>query len=336
MSRALVIALALVAACAPYYRDDELRGRRALDRKEIDAAVARARLAADARQPAEAARILRAMIDGHPFVDASQYVAWAKYAAASGQTAAARAVLRARIAQLGGGADSVALRRWIVASYVDDRWIARAIVETGIDDAKLAAELAGYPELEAALQPLVDAWRAADPARARSLLVAWLDGYGEPDHPGLAALVEDTKQRLERDAHDGARGAELEVVLARARTLVETDPRTALMIYAEAHRHVSAQRLASHRDGIARALRSIKDPADADPVAAQLVADGDRAAAAGELGDALARYRRAVLHAPWWPEARRRLARVLDATGATEPARAQVKAADDAAAALAP
>jgi hypothetical protein len=314
-----ILVFLVFVACAPYYRDLENRGR--VDPKALSSAQDKASRAASRGDQAEAARIMRAYLAKVP--DSSDYVytAWADYAAAANQRDRARAVIRWRLNQT----SSIVLRAWLVKSYMADGWLARALEETGIDlktfnalsgdDRYVETLLSAFPEIKTALAPLLEAYALRykkQPEQMHALLLRWHDSYGKADNRFVGELVSVIGMYL----NDSSYYKRFIEIVARADQLVDTEPRQALMLYSEAYRHA-----VSVPDGpVKKALASVQDMAEADPVAAQWVIDGDRAVADGELAKGLALYRRALLRAPWWRDIAKRASHVLDAMGAADAA----------------
>jgi tetratricopeptide (TPR) repeat protein len=311
--RALVCIV--LVACAPYYRDLENRGR--VDPKLATDSESKASHAAAEGRYAEAAQIMRDLLDAIPDSSDSTYVRWAEYATGAGQRVQARAVIRWRL----GSSDSTQLRTWLVKTYVDDGWISRAIAEAGLTPENVMARLGSFPELEAALQPLprlvVDSDNGADVRAIQRDFIKWTDDYGGSDHAVIASMTWHVRTYIA----NGDYGKQVDEMFERAGALSATEPLRALMLCSEATRHASPQQVATHWEACVRVARGFKDLADADPVAAQLVADGDAATNAGDLARGLRFYRRAALRVPWSADVRRRVAHVLEAMGATESAK---------------
>jgi hypothetical protein len=314
-----VLVLFALVACAPYYRDLETRGR--VDPKALSVAEGKASRAASSGNHAEAARIMRAHLDEIPDSSDYTYTTWADYAMAAGDRARARAVIRWRLSKTG----SIVLRGWLVRTYVADGWLARALEETGIDlkafnalsgdDGYVESLLGAFPELKSALAPLLEAYALRyknQPEQMHALMLRWHDSYGKADSRFIGEVVSVVGMYLK----DSGYFKRVVDIVARGDQLVDTEPHKALMLYSEAARNGVTVPDAS----LKKALAAVTDMSEADPVAAQMVVDGDRAVSDGELAKGLSLYRRALLRAPWWRDVAKRAAHVLDAMGAAEAA----------------
>jgi hypothetical protein len=310
--RAVIALAALVAACEPWYRDQENLGRRITDTRAQarQVAAARAELAAG-HSGAAAARVGR-VVEINPLADADVYALDVRAAGGGAGADRARAYGRWRLqlydAEVSAGrltperweATTRDLRTALVASYVADDRTADAL-----DVASTAADFAAIPayaELEAAVNQ--DSWTGFE---------RWSRAYGVPDHRylqyGRAKLLE-RRPDPPRDAATLADEALAGGHLVRA-----------LLYYAEAFRTLPDRVLVHHVAGLARAAAAVKEPARANPEAYRLALRGDAELRAGHVGRAIHAYRRAVAEAPWWATAHHNLAQLLAGTGHADGAR---------------
>jgi hypothetical protein len=304
----LALALALVlAACQPWYRDDQLAGRRARDPRAVAALLQRASEANAAGDPARAAAIVRDALERNPLADLGVYLTYAQYLHAAGEPERARAALRFRIGAADGEPVDV-LWSAIVDSYLASDLTADALDIGGYDG--LASATAAHPALAAIFQELLLADSATDPAAATRHLRRFLDAYGAPDHPFVSATVMAVREKLATGRPD------LVAVLDRADAAVAAgDHATARLLYAEAYRMLPPGMLASHAEGFVAAAAAATDPASADPLAHAAAVEGDEALRAGRVGAAIHAYRRAVALAPWWRAAHENLRLLYEAAG---------------------
>lgn len=316
MTRRHAALLCLLASCAPWYRDGEIAGRRATDRKRAHAlVVGEARAESKKGNHARAAALVRRAVDEVPDLGADVYMLLATEQQVASDIAGVRATAR-RGMQL--YPSDTRFRSLLVADKVADDLTSEAIDVAGANtlDAALTE-----PSLLPHLDALAQARKAAHADTAAADLAMWLSHYGVPDHPVLRAVRDEIAARV----WDAARSTPSLAALAQAADQADAElaagrlPR-ALALYSDVYRLLPEQVLAAHMTGFAKAAQQATDPESLDSGAYALAVAGDRDAAEGLVGLAIRSYRKAVARAPWWLDARRNLAALYDAAGRTKEA----------------
>ena len=312
-ARPIVVALLLAAACQPWYRDPENRARRAHDDARADRELAEARAARAGGDPARAAALLRDLVERSPEAGAGTWILLGEVEADAGHAVLGRAYVRWRLRHLAGGPDALALRTFLIASFVAEGRLAPAL---DLVEPPTLAEAMRFDALARPLRPLQHAVDLAgtDPEAALGQARAWLDAYGTPDHPILAGAREAIASALWQAAAARAGWtplAGLRRLGPEAREELDWGHLgPALALYAEAARLLPATAFAPYRAEMERAAAA-GDVSALAPDAYAFAREGDALARAGQLGAAIQRYRRAVARAPWWEQARRNLAALL-------------------------
>ncbi len=304
-ARVLLVAMLATAACQPWYRDRENRARIAHDDRRTERELAVATAAHDRGQHAVAARQLRAIVDRNPDVDNRVWMLLGQVEADAGRAEVGRAYVRWRLLQIPAGSNAaVALRSFLISSLNAAGQTARAL--DLLQPPTVSAAVAQIPTLRP-LQAALDA-SANDPVAALAALVAWLEVYGQPDHPLLEAARESIAVAAWRAS---AADATVRQLGPRARDeLHHGNVAIALALYAHAKLVLPAAEFAPYRAEM-EAAGATQSAAAADPAAYGFAVEGDAALRAGNLGAAQQAYRRAVANAPWWKPAVQNLAALL-------------------------
>lgn len=182
----LAAALALAASCAPFYRVDELRARRADDAEER----ARLRQSADARlaagDGAGAAAAYGALLELAPASGADVYLALAQARALAGERAAARAAARFGLEHTAPPDSTGRELRQLLARLSAEDGLYEAALQY-LPDATLEGAMR-VPPLAEELAPLADAVGLARRGQGEGALLAYeafVSSHGLPAHPAL-------------------------------------------------------------------------------------------------------------------------------------------------------
>jgi tetratricopeptide (TPR) repeat protein len=300
--RPLVVLLAgALGACAPWYRDDELRGQTALTESRAALAEADAHHAAGRRSEALAA-YERAVEANARSGDA--LLGLGRAYADSGRRERARVALL--LAQEAGGEAAERARAELVRLALAEGRHGEALDRLG--SRELSAAMA-VPELAVAyggLERVRAAAAAGRPGEALELYAAWLSSYGLPDHPSVrgwsdAALVQ-------------IAALVAPMLAAGDQALAADDELGALARYAQAYRYLPSPEQSAALQRLAAAAERIASPDVLSPRALALAAEADAALEAGRVGEAAASWRRAAVAAPWSATIRHEYALCLGAT----------------------
>jgi hypothetical protein len=312
-TRILVATSLLLAACQPYYRDDENLGRLSRDNKRFVRLRDKAEKEAQAGHPGRAAALLREAIELDPAYYASAWPTWARYASDAGRSVEARAVLR----RLRGGEYDAGFRDFLIESYVKDGLVANALDVAGVSS---LAQVRDFPKLAEALDGLLVASNLVEerPAAALRQYLTWLDEYGAPDHHVLTAAANAIKEGIWVRAQANPSDPELSrltELLPRADDAAAAGKADeAVLLYALAWRLLPGS-MTESRWGAVYQLGVGVDP-KTDPIAYGYMLAGDEAVRARRVGEAVRAYRRAVARVPWSTTAVDNLAAILDAAQA--------------------
>lgn len=310
-----VALLALATACHPWYRDGEIAGRRATDRKQSSKLIDEAKAASGRGDHARAEALLRRAIEEVPDQDSDTYLLLAREALAAFDVAGARAVARRGMQLFPSDAR---FRDVLVSDSLADDLTADAIDAAG---AATFSEAASHSALAPHLDALARALRAEHGDTVVGELSLWLAHYGVPDH----RVLREAREEAARKIATAAAASPLLSGLARAPARAEEElaagnlPR-ALALYGDVYRLLPKSELDAHMAGFARAAKQVTDPAAIDARAFELAVQANRDAEAGLLGVAIREYRKVVARAPWWIDAHRNLASLLETAGRTEEA----------------
>lgn len=310
-----LILVALVAACQPWYRDAEIAGRRATDQKHAAALVDEARSASGRGDHARAAGLLRRAVHDVPAQSADTYLMLAQESMAAFDVAGGRAVARHGMQLFPG---DTRFRDVLVADKLADDLTADAIDAAGATTfAAAAANVPLAPHLDALSRAL-----AADRGdTAAGELGLWLAHYGAPDH----VVLRDAREQVARKILEATRTAPALSGLADAPARADAELAAgrlaqALALYSEVYRLLPRSELDAHLAGFATAAKQASDPAAIDAGVYELALAANRDAEAGLVGVAIRGYRKVIARAPWWIDAHRNLAALLEAAGRTEEA----------------
>ena len=265
-------------ACAPFYRADELRARRAEDSAQLKEEAERALASGDGARASEAWEAVRTR---SPHPDGSTWLGLARARGLAGRRTEARAAARYGLARADlAPAMERALRLELAQLYAEDGLLEPAL--TALPDDRLATALEA-PALAKILAPLVEAVQQAQGGRHAEALESherFVQAEGLVQHPRLAAW-----RRL-------ALAGQQELV-ARLRLSAEPLVAGALL----------------YRLGQPFALPATL----AAPTAAALEAgrDAEAALSRDDLGGAVRGWRRAAAQSPWWADAHWNLAVLL-------------------------
>jgi outer membrane protein OmpA-like peptidoglycan-associated protein/tetratricopeptide (TPR) repeat protein len=316
MTRTFAVVALVLAACQPWYRDHENLARQSRDSRRTDKQLERVEAEHAAGHHAKAAELARALVEDNPEADTSVWLRLSELETAAGRPAEGRAYLTWRLhASTSGSSQAAALRSALISSLAAEDLTAEALdlVEPQTLDAA-----AGIDALAPSLRELATAVRETrnHPNLALAAVMAWLDTYGEPDHPILRAALESTRvaiwkaataprapRALARLRELGPRGRE---ELARGQATL------ALALYVQASRLLPSEAFAPYRGEMEHAAAMVGDAEKANPAAYVLAVEGDKALEVQRLGSAIRLYRRALAIAPWWEVARTNLVSLLD------------------------
>ncbi len=282
----VVLLVGALGACAPWYRDDELRGQTALTESRVALAEADAHHAAGRRAEALAAyeRAVEANVRS-----GEALLGLGRAYAEEGQRERARVVLLF-VREAGGEAAERARGDLVRLALAEGRH-GEALDQLG--SRELSAAMA-VPELAVAYGGLERARAAAAasrPAEALELYAAWLFSYGLPDHPSL---------REWSDAALMPIAALVAPMLAAGdEALAADDELGALARYAQAYRYLPSSEQSAALQRLAAAAKRIATPDVLSPRALALAAEADAALDAGRVSEAAASFRRAAVAAPW-------------------------------------
>jgi len=311
--RSGVAALAFVlSGCAPHYRVDADRTRRAMDPEQMQELLDAASEEAASGDHEGAVAAYLAAIDANPRFPASVYLALSRELADAGDPARAVAVTRFVLAERagelgddGGALDAVVAR--LAAQDLPSLAIELLVLRSG--GPPDPATVLRIPELERQVGELVRARehaRAGRPDEAMRAYWRWASAYGVADHAVLRGWA--------ADAIAGQQGAAAVLRASAEHAAAAGDFARAvrahglLLVY-------EPQRGPEGAVPIVESSRRAGDVLRLGPEAARRVEEAARAADEGHVGAALRAYRRAVLDAPWHPELRRNLATLLSAVG---------------------
>ncbi|MBI2895445.1 MAG: hypothetical protein HYY06_17955 [Deltaproteobacteria bacterium] len=311
---AAVVALAL-AACAPHFRADENRARRAMDADELQDLLDAASEAVAAGDHARAVDAYLEAIEVNPRFPASVYLALARELVDAGDPARALAVARFAVAPNAGRSSEIGALagplRELAARFAAADLPALAIDVLAEQPGGLTdpAAVAGIPGLDRLLGRLVSAREHAMGGRPEEAVRAyreWLSEYGVADHSVLRCWSAEAlggqstaTQALLASARRSAAGGDLALAAQRYGLLLSYEP----------------QSEPSQSEGLVDAGQRAGALLRLGPQAARRVADATAAAEQHRLGPAIHAYRLAVLEAPWHPELRRNLGTLLAAAG---------------------
>lgn len=309
----LCLIAAVVAGCQPWYRDQERRGRLALDDDRTTTELRAAHKASAAGQHARAATILQATIARDPQAAAQVWLALATAEVATGHVAQARGYARWKLTKLAtNDAGAPALRAFLIDSLAADGLVAQAL--DLVEPATLQAALA-YPALATPLRELaMAATQVQYPEQVRLRLTGWLTTYGEPDH----AILRATRDQLATVLWQAAGQPNAAPAIAALRQwpafvrdeLADGNVPVALMMFVGVHQLLPDAVVAQLAPAIDKAAATAGISAWMPEIQAQAVA-ADAALRRGELTVAIAKYRSVVAGAPWWPAARQNLAALV-------------------------
>ncbi len=310
---ATVAGATVAGGCQPWYRDNERRGRLALDEDRTTHELTAAHRASAAGQHARAAAILRGTIDRDPMAPTQVWLALAKAESAAGQVRQARVHARWKLQKVAtSDAGAPQLRAFLIESLAAEGLIAQAL--DLVAPASLQAALA-YPTLAARLRELADAvTKLQSPELMLLHLSAWLATYGEPDH----AILRETRAQLATALWAAAAQPTAVPALAALRQgpgfvrdeLAHGNVAAALMLFVGVRQLAPDAVVAQLLPAVEQAASTARISALSSEIQAQAVA-ADAALRRGELAVAIAGYRRVVAAAPWWVVARRNLAALV-------------------------
>lgn len=312
--------LGTITACAPWYRDDELRALRASDREAMGEILARCDGLVQRGSAHEAVGCFEDALERNP-LEGPALVGLARSLLSSGQHEQARAVAAHGASVLAGSGD-VESRRALAAIVVDSYgrqqlWsLVLQQVGTGTTP-ELAPVAAQYPAVFGKLGEAQRAAKAGDLATALERYAGWLADYGVPDHRIIRTWCDDVLART---------APRLALTMARADHLAaQGNWIGAVVAYGAAFRYLPSKTFDEQvRSKLVAAAARLEEPWRLSPTAVDAAADARALVERGELGGALRAQRRAVAAAPYWAEARHDLAVTLGSLGLADEAMLQM------------
>jgi predicted Zn-dependent protease len=308
VSRALLLAaLVLSTSCVPWYRSDEVRALRADDPETMAELLAPCDDHVRQGRAGEAADCFRAALKHNP-LHGGALVGFARALLSAERYLEARAVARHGLKVIAGDSGSQtaqALATVILESFARQGLYALALEQAAEREAPTLAQAAQqYPRVFGKLASASAAAHDGEPRVALERYAAWLADYGVADHPIVRAWSDEVRQISLPQA--------LAMVARGDREAAAGNWIGAIVAYGQAYRYLPSKLFAEQvKPKVLEAAGHLADPSWLSPLAVELADRGDALVHAGELGEALQAYRRAVATAPYWAEARHNLAVLL-------------------------
>jgi len=317
---ALVLGVLTSCACAPWYRDDELRALHASDVEAMNAQLAQCDDHMSGGRATEAATCFEAALERNPR-EGRAIVGLARALVSAGRHGEARAVAEHGLSAPAGSQEPAVTRSLaeiMLASYAREELYAHVLDRAG-EHAQPTVEQAAtqYPTVFAKLAGARQAASGGDPRAALEKYAGWLADYGVPDHPLIRSWSDDVLR--------SCASVTASIVERGDREAAANNWVGAVVAYGQAFRYLPTDVFdAEVKQKLVEAAARVADPSWLSLTATDLAAQGDGLVADDKIGAALRAYRRAVATAPYWAAARHNLAVLFASTEMYREAAAQM------------